>query len=354
MFDAKAVNRPVLSFFNNKGGVGKTTLVYHLSWMFSLLGLRVLVVDLDPQANLTAAFIDDEQLAEIWRKEPSNGSRFRFQSDAANARISSVFDAVKPILDVGDFAPADYFMASPTLALIPGDLALSGFEDALSDAWRDSNNDKNLTRPFRLMTAFWRLAQESAERHRADLILFDVGPNLGALNRSALLASSHVVVPLGGDLFSLQGLRNLGPTLIEWRTGWNRRLKNWADPEFDIPDGAMQPIGYVSMRHTVRLARPVQAVNRWLNQMPAAFNTSVLKQASADDLTVQNDPNCLALLKNYSSLVSLAQEARKPMFALKVSDGALGAHFNAARSSGDDFKLLAEKIAQRMGIQMPS
>jgi cellulose biosynthesis protein BcsQ len=46
---------PVLTFFNNKGGVGKTSLVYHVAWMFSELWRRVLVADLDPQANLTAA-----------------------------------------------------------------------------------------------------------------------------------------------------------------------------------------------------------------------------------------------------------------------------------------------------------
>ena len=57
---------PVLTFFTNKGGVGKTSLVYHLSWMYAELGYNVLAADLDPQANLTSMFLEDEDLETIW------------------------------------------------------------------------------------------------------------------------------------------------------------------------------------------------------------------------------------------------------------------------------------------------
>lgn len=57
-----------IAFFNNKGGVGKTSLVYHLAWMFTECGLKVLAVDLDPQANLTAMFLDEERLEELARR----------------------------------------------------------------------------------------------------------------------------------------------------------------------------------------------------------------------------------------------------------------------------------------------
>ena len=54
-----------IAFFNNKGGVGKTSLVYHLAWMYAELGLSVIAADLDPQANLTSMFIDEDQLATL-------------------------------------------------------------------------------------------------------------------------------------------------------------------------------------------------------------------------------------------------------------------------------------------------
>ena len=329
---------PVLTFFNNKGGVGKTSLVYHLAWMFAEQGLRVMAVDLDPQANLTAAFLDEDLLAELW-------------TDSAGA--STIFRSVKPLLDVGDFAPVDYQKLNQRLALIPGDLGLSGFEDELSATWTDALSDKNKARPFRILTAFWRAAQESAKRFDADLIVFDVGPNLGAINRAALLASNHVVVPLGADLFSLQGLRNLGPTLRDWRSGWTRRRDDWKLPEFDLPVGDMTPVGYIAMRHGVRLTRPVKAYTRWLDQIPAEFRQSVLAKEATKVPTIEKDPYCLAMLKNYNSLMPLAQEARKPIFSLRSADGAIGSHANAVAKAHGDFKLLAQDIAKCIGLAMP-
>lgn len=325
---------PVLTFFNNKGGVGKTSLVYHLSWMFAEQGFRVLAVDLDPQANLTSSFLDEDRLAALWD----------------DSGTSTIFRSVKPLLDVGDFASVDYQTIDPRLALIPGDLSLSGFEDELSTTWTTALSDKNKTRPFRILTAFWRSAQESAARFGANLIVFDVGPNLGAINRAAMLASNHVIVPLGADLFSLQGLRNLGPTLREWRAGWTRRRDDWARPDFVLPPGDMQPVGYIAMRHGVRLTRPIKAYTRWLDQIPAEFRRSVLAQDAAHAPAIEQDPLCLAMLKSYNSLMPLAQEARKPIFFLKSADGAIGSHANAVGKVYDDFKVLAMDIARRIGL----
>ncbi len=328
---------PVLTFFNNKGGVGKTTLVYHLSWMFAELGVKVLAVDLDPQANLTAAFLSEELLASLWE---------------GDVGATTIFRSVKPLLDVGDFSPIESQEISPNLALVPGDLGLSGFEDLLSSTWTETLSDKNLARPFRILTAFWRATQEAAARRDADLILFDVGPNLGATNRAALLGSNHVVVPLGADLFSLQGLRNLGPTLREWRHGWTRRRTNWAKHEFDLPLGDMNPVGYIPMRHGVRLTRPVRAYTRWLDQIPEEFRRSVLGTLSGQVLPLDKDPLNLAMLKNYNSLMPLAQEARKPIFALRSADGAIGAHANAVAEAFGDFRALVREIAKRIHLPL--
>jgi chromosome partitioning protein len=321
---------PVLTFFNNKGGVGKTSLVYHLSWMFTELGHRVLAVDLDPQANLTSAFLNEERLEQIWENEP----------DVPN----TIFRCVKPLTEVGDLLDPQRVLVTPDLALIPGDLALSGFEDTLSPEWPASMGDKNLVRPFRVLTAFWQVMQQGAKQHQADLIVIDVGPNLGAINRSALIASNHVVIPLGPDLFSLQGLRNLGPTLRSWRSLWRKRLDNWSNPSFALPGGEMNPVGYLAQQHSVRLDRPVQAYDRWLNRMPLEYRHSVLDENADAAPPITKDPHCLALLKHYRSLMPMAQEARKPMFFLKVADGAIGAHSAAVQDAYRDFESLARKV----------
>ena len=71
---------PLIAFFNNKGGVGKTSLVYHLAWMYADLGFRVVAADLDPQANLTAAFLDEDRLAELW----ADNGMMTLSSDVSN------------------------------------------------------------------------------------------------------------------------------------------------------------------------------------------------------------------------------------------------------------------------------
>jgi chromosome partitioning protein len=326
------MTKPVLTFFNNKGGVGKTSLVYHLSWMFAEQGIRVVALDLDPQANLTAAFLDEDDLEYLWEK--ATGPQTIYRCLAPLARVADLEEAIlKP-------------MAS-NLYLVPGDVALAGFEETLSNEWPNSMGDSNLYRPFKILTAFWQIAQMSAQRVQAELILVDVGPNLGAINRSALIASDFVVIPLGADLFSLQGLKNLGPTLRSWRNLWRKRMDNWTEPEFDLPRGRMQPIGYLIQQHGVRLSRPVMAYDRWVKRMPNMYRVHVLEEEESN-LSPENDPYCLATVKHYRSLVPMAQEARKPIFALTPADGAIGSHAAAVQDAYSDFNILAQKIMERI------
>jgi cellulose biosynthesis protein BcsQ len=323
---------PVLTFFNNKGGVGKTSLVYHLSWMFAEMDRRVVALDLDPQANLTAGFLDEDQLEQIWETQNEPNTLYR---------------AVQPLTAVGDLRDPLLTLITPRLHLVPGDVALSGFEETLSTVWPESMGDNNLYRPFRILTAFWQVAQKAAQSVEADLILADVGPNLGAINRSALIATDFVVIPLGADLFSLQGLQNLGPTLRSWRNLWRKRLDNWSHPEFGLPKGEMRPLGYIIQQHSIRLSRPVKAYDRWVNRMPGVYHRSVLGE-SGQDISPDLDPACLATLKHYRSLMPLAQQARKPIFKLTPADGAIGSHAVAVKEAYSDFRTLASVILDRM------
>ena len=323
---------PILTFFNNKGGVGKTSLVYHLSWMFATLGRKVLAVDLDAQANLTSAFLEEDEIDDLWEKQTGP---------------TTIFRAIEPLTQVGDIQEPLLKSVARHLHLVPGDVALAGFEETLSNNWPESMGDTNLYRPFRILTAFWQVAQMAARRVQADLILVDVGPNLGAINRSALIASDYVVIPLGADLFSLQGLRNLGPMLRSWRGLWAKRVENWGKPAFDLPKGGMNPLGYLVQQHGVRLSRPVKAYDKWVNRMPAIYSESVLGIPASVSMPA-DDQNCLATLKHYRSLFPMAQEVRKPIFDLTPADGAIGNHAQAVQDAKTDFRILAEKIIERM------
>jgi chromosome partitioning protein len=338
------MSTPVLTFFNNKGGVGKTLLIYHLSWMFASMHKKVVIADLDPQSNLTAAFLDEDRIDALWN-QPRLGS--------------TIYQCVKPLMDVGDIARPHLQNIATNLYLLPGDMALSGFEETLSKEWPDSMADKNLYRPMRILTAFWQVIQMAASDVQADIILVDIGPNLGTINRSVLLATDYIAIPLGADLFSLQGLKNLGPTLKSWRNLWQKRLNNWKDsresgqyPDFHLPLGKMAPIGYLCQQHGVRLERPVKAYDRWVQRIPSVYREAVLDELPVEGIKQDSDPYCLATMKHYRSLAPMAQEHRKPIFNLTSADGAIGSHSNAVTDAKKDFKQLATKIAEKVGIQV--
>jgi cellulose biosynthesis protein BcsQ len=307
--------------------------------MLSELGYRTLVADLDPQANLTAAFLDEDIVADLW-------------SSSAPTGANTIYQCIRPLTEVGDIREPNLQKISAQLSLLPGDLALAGFEENLSSEWPNSLGSGNLHRPFRVLTAFWQVLQMGAATSHAEVVVVDVGPSLGAINRSALIATDFIVVPLAADLFSLQGLRNLGPTLRRWREEWQKRKDNWKNPAFALPDGRMAPIGYVVQQHGVRLNRPTAAFDRWVRRIPAEYSESVLD--TFDSLSAgmpESDPNRIATVKHYRSLVPLAQDARKPIFRLTSADGAIGAHQTAAREAYDDFRKLATEVLRRMGVK---
>jgi chromosome partitioning protein len=326
-----------IAFFNNKGGVGKTSLVYHLAWMFADLGVSVVAADLDPQANLTAMFLDEDRLEQLWPDDE---------------HPDTVLGMIRPILKgIGDIASPHVEDISDNIGLVVGDLGLSSFEDKLSDAWpRCHDGDESA---FRIISAFYRGIVQAAEQRGARLVLIDVGPNLGAINRAVIIAARQVVIPLAPDLFSQQGLRNLGPTLRRWRAEWAERLKKNPDPTLRLPAAEMRPAGYVVMQHAVRLDRPVQAYGRWMQRIPQVYQEAVLAETVKSALAVENDPHCLSTLKHYRSLMPLAMEARKPMFALRPADGAIGAHMQSVQACYRDFELLTQTLATRCGIDMP-
>lgn len=335
------MNASILTFFNNKGGVGKTSMIYHLAWMFASLEKRVVVFDLDPQSNLTAAFLNDDEIEVVWGQQKEG---------------STIYNCVNPLAGVGDITEPVLKNITTGLHLLPGDIRLSDYESILSGVWPESLGDSNLYRPMRILSSFWQVMQMAVDEVQAEIILIDIGPNLGAINRSALVATDYVVIPMGADLFSLQGLKNLGPTLRKWKNQWQKRLDNWEESEeasswenFQLPQGEMRPIGYLCQQHGVRLDRPVKAYDKWVKRIPEIYCKSVLNEEPEGNGQLEGE-HCLATVKHYRSLIPMAQEHRKPIFNLTSADGAIGAHANAVQDAKEDFRQLAIKIASKMGI----
>ncbi len=307
-------------FFNNKGGVGKTTLLYHCAYALADLGKRVTVVDLDPQANLTSFFFDEDEIEDLWRD---------------GAHEPTVYTAILDLLQKGSMndVSAPKVRGETNLRFLPGDMRLSDVEDALSNSWSQTMNEGvSQGRALNETAAFHHLLTGLSRRNATDFALLDVGPNFGAINRSALIAADYVVVPLGADLFSIRGLRNLGPRLSNWRSQWQQRLS--AAPESirpTLPNGAMLPLGFTVNMFNVSRGAPATAFQRWIDRAPSAF-ADTFSRNSADDL--------LGKIQNFHSQMPVAQEARLPIF--RVNNQA------AFLAVGDHFRELGLKIIARI------
>ncbi|CAI7979041.1 chromosome partitioning protein [Frankia sp. Hr75.2] len=341
-----------MALFNNKGGVGKTTLAYHLAHMFQRMGHRVLAVDLDPQANLTAQFLDEDELASLWKEDEGLGSSAPRPAvlDPRRSRIrpgnGTLATAIEPIMEgVGDVRLSEPVTVEDGLWLLPGDVNLASFEDRLSAAWPNSFLGRDVA-ALRTTTALHRAIDHGARETGADIVIIDVGPNLGAINRAALLSADTILMPLAADLFSLRGLRNIGPTLRDWRVTWQGTILPRIPERIPAPRGLMMPIGYILVEPPARADRPSKGHGRWLDRIPGVFTTSVLGSAAAP---ADGDRSFeIATMKNYAALMPLAQDARKPMFELRAGDGAVGGTQSAVRRCFSDFRELATKVRDRL------
>ena len=339
-----------IAFFNNKGGVGKTTLCFHLAHMLSRIGYRTLAVDLDPQANLTAYFCPSDEIERLWEETEKP------------VHIAAALSYLEDV-DAPQVATPTPWEATgrANLALLPGHIGLGGFEDQLANAWLMLPTNKPGPH-VRSMIAFWQIIQATARGWHPDVVLVDVGPNLGSITRAALLATDSIVIPLTADVFSIQGLHNLGPTVAEWRRLWAEvRKANMQGPRpADLPQAVMRPRGYVMLQHAVRKNRPVKAYQRWFARVPGAYREEVLMpqgheaQYALEDGPMPADPStdplCIGEVRHYQSLVPLSQDANKPMFDLTAGDGAIGGHQAYVQACYDNFRRLAESLAEACGL----
>jgi len=331
-----------IAFFNNKGGVGKTTLACNLvSFLNSNKGKRVLLIDADPQCNATQMMLDDEICDEIYFREEGGYETLYTCLQPLELGDAGIHSEIEPILGTNNRFITD---------LIPGHPRMSIVEDRLSDAWSDLQGRQ--VRGYRITN--WATQLLSAFEQRYDLVVFDVGPSLGALNRSVILACDFIVTPFGCDIFSLLGIRNISSWIQSWKQQYDRSI---ADGQADHPgifteynivvdtDSRFRFAGYSVQQYVTRTfktgRRPVRSYDQIMREIP-----STVKQAmelltpsvlSDEDLELGHIPYLY-------SLVPMAQAAKSPIHALASADGLVGSQYSQVRSYSDVMDSLCDRL----------
>jgi cellulose biosynthesis protein BcsQ len=293
-----------IALFNHKGGVGKTTLIVQIAHAMTLAGRRVLLVDADPQCNLTSYLVEESVVNDLLNNSESPQGR-------------TIWSGLKPVVDgLGDIRVVDPYPTPYGFSLLPGDVLLATFERELDGFWSDALLRK--PRGFMGSTALSRLATEAGKRVNADVILFDVGPNIGALNRAVILDVSGYAVPTACDVFSVRAIATLGRTIEKWVHEW-RMIEKLAPRDAPLLRGVPGFLGYIT-----------QQFKTYRNQMSSVFADFVPKLETAirvdmipllqrvDRRLVRTTGNELQLgaIREFTSLVTRAQDEGKPLAAL--------------------------------------
>lgn len=339
-----------ICFFNNKGGVGKTTLTCNVAAHFALqLRKRVLLVDCDPQCNTTQLVVRDDVMQKLYRRSDSR------------AKTGTILDVVRP-LQIGD-ASIDPDI-SPMIAsanrfgidLLPGHPRLSIVEDGLSQAWSEAAGGQI----GGLRKSNWCAALCSSLQNRYDIVFFDIGPSLGSLNRTVLLGVQYFVSPMGADLFSIFGIRNIAEWLTHWLSvyavGFDLSSNDSPDTlaEFDIkkePPIKRGFLGYTVQQYITKskggVRRATKAYEKLLQDIPDEVNSSLghFRPQGLDSAAMH-----LGDVPHMYSLVPLAQSVNAPIRELLASDGLVGSQYKQRDTYTKNLDAIVQALAANVGL----
>jgi chromosome partitioning protein len=319
-----------ITLFNNKGGVGKTTFLFHLGCSLEKMDKRILFVDLDPQCNLTSYIMTDDEIEEKINRE------------------STIYNAVKPLISgEGDYKKITPFKKKDKdIFLITGDIGLSEFEDILSESWTNVLAKKE--RGFRIVSTINRIIDSIAGENQIDYILIDIGPNLGSLNKTVLLGCDFFFIPVIPDLFSIRGLQNIGKTFVKWINEWKIATNEIKLP-FSIQKGKPCFSGYITQNFNIYRKDPTRNWAKWDKIIPEIIDKKIIKPFKNIDNSLIKDLNngsfLLGDFKNYHSLAPCSQRLNKPIFDLTSKDEGVNSGYNSSiKNCKVEFEDIANKV----------
>ena len=322
-----------VTIYNHKGGVGKTTLTVNVAFALSSLGQNVLLVDSDPQCNLTSYLLADDVVDDLLNHSTHEDGQ-------------TIWSAVQPITNgISSVRLIDRTKIG-NISLIPGDIRLSEFEEFLGDAWADVF--KRRMGALQATSSISYLITNLVRQHKFDFVFYDTGPNIGPLNRVLLLDSDFFIVPVACDLFSTRALSTLGPTIKKWVRD-TETINAIAPDNAPMLAGKPKFLGYIPQRFRVYgqdMTREAKLYHNRIRNRVYKDLSSVLREID-DELAPGYPINpVLGQIQDFGSLVHRAQREGVSIWDCSASDSRLKL---SAKSS---FRQIAEGIARAAGREV--
>lgn len=337
---------PVIALFNHKGGVSKTTTAFNLGWMLATTGHPTLLVDADPQCNLTGMVLGFKGPSELENLYSTHAERNLW------AGLAPAFES-RPVAIEGVEAVA--IDRCPGLFLLPGHIRLAEYEVTLGIAQELSGSIQTLQN---LPGSLRYLLDKTAARMGCEYVLVDMSPGLGAVNQNLLATSDFFIVPSSPDFFSVMAVDSLARVLPRWQQ-WAEKaatLDVLRTAAYAFPQPHTKFLGTVVQKYRPRAGAPASAFQTWIDQIAAKVD-DVLMPALRDAGMVLSDDSyaladlgpghSLATIPDFNSLIAKSQEAQTPIYALTEAEiGQTGTVLAQTVQSRDQFRELFEQLAR--------
>ncbi len=324
-----------LTFFNNKGGVGKTTLAFNVAVEFAKKGYKTVLVDLDAQCNLTRLALGNEY----------------FENTIFSTNSKTVYDVLKGVVQGGaDIDLTVQFEQVRTvpnnLYLLRGDLRLSEYENILSTGYNSAAAGQQIG--YFQTSAVDRFLRDKGLSDEVDIFIIDTSPNLNLLNRVIFLGSDYFVVPIMPDAFSLQGIENLGSIFEQWKTNWKNTGKALAaeiESKYVLSSDGLF-IGYILNSYNVYASQPIKDHRKWIDQIPGSVRRYLSEKHCRNGLVASTCEKSLHDIQDYGRLPALAHETGQAIFEIdpiKAEASQVGTRENIEKSK-IEFDELSDNI----------
>lgn len=325
-----------LLFANNKGGVGKTTLAYNCAVKFAESGYRTVLVDLDPQCNLSRLALGDKL----------------FSQKLFSSTPQDIYDILKGIVEGGadinlEVSPLPV-LTTPNLSLIKGSVNLSLYENILVSAFGSAAAGNQLG--YFQTSAIDRYLREIGLHQEVDIFVIDTSPSLSLLNQIIFLGADYFVVPMVPDAFSLQGIENLGTIFEKWKNNWKvtgKALSGNTENRFVLQgDGLF--IGYIINSYNVYAKQPIKDHRHWIDEIPAKVKQFLSEKHGRNGLVATSCQQPLATIQDYGRIPAKCQELGVAIYNLDpkyIDEIQVGTKENIEKSNIEFSSLAAEITA---------
>ena len=265
-----------IALFNHKGGVGKTTTTFNLGWMLASKGKRVVLVDSDPQCNLSGlalGYSGPNDFEEFYQKQVNRNLR---------AGLAPAFESRPKLIEAVDCVPVN---GQDGLFLLPGHIKLSEYEVPLGIAQGLSGPIQTLQN---LPGSISFLLDRTAEEFEADYVLIDMNPSLSSINQNLLMTSHFFLVPTNPDYFSVMAIDSLAEVLPKWHS-WAEKahtLPILKEATYPFPDVTPKFLGTIVQNYRPRGGGPASAFQQWIDKIKEAVTSGLVPALEKIEMTL--------------------------------------------------------------------